>query len=57
MSTSHIQGIKNAGIYSVYFVAIGEKWYKGNSISHATYARTIHDEVLVKQNDGGIIIT
>jgi hypothetical protein len=48
MSTSHIQEIKNAGIYSVYFVAKGEKWYKGNSISHATYARTIHDEVLVK---------
>jgi len=48
MSTSHIQEIKNNGIYSVYFITVGEEWYKGDSVSRATYARTIHDEVLVK---------
>jgi hypothetical protein len=48
MSATHIHEISNIGIYSVYFVVIGEEWYKNKGSSQATYARAVHDEVIVK---------
>jgi hypothetical protein len=65
MATTHIQEMKNMGIYSVYFVVIGEEWYKKaklttkdkllkivrldtDSNSYSTYARSIHEEIIVK---------
>jgi len=44
MSVAHVHETSNTRIYSVYFVVIGEEWYRKKGPSQARYSRAVHDE-------------